>query len=377
MFLTLILQYLNKLVEGEIRDLASPKPFHAIKVQRFNGNRIKLLTKFRGNLPLKVFALVGDFTVETGNLPHTPPPTVRPFLLTAKCFVEMTKLVQRLFQRLWVLDLLTRGKCQVSVFHAEVCPNALTCCWQRAKICVGCYDIKPIVAATITLDRDTTDSAVPLAVLMKRICHFIILPLTCSRIPFTKPQRDTIVFQRPTRTSRVGDRLELVSGFPFRFPTKFFEKTHIGKMYPFQFLLNRLAWQGVPMRVCGALQIRQVCGHRRVVRIRQAISIPLVLPPMEIVMHLPHIVKQIADTDTIRLIAKLILIRFHGISSIKSLTPFQWVGRHVTGVPTRYREGGGYAGNVCQLDTLNYTIFLAIVKCFFNDKPNTCLHPAS
>ena len=78
------------------------------------------------------------------------------------------------------------------------------------------------------------------------------------------------------------------------------------------------------MRVCRAFQIRQVGRHRSVVRIRQSISIPFVLPPMEIVMHLPHIVKQIADTDTIRLVAKLILIRFHGLSSIKSLSPAKW-----------------------------------------------------
>ena len=224
MFLTLILQYLNKLVEGKVRHLASPKAFHAVKVQSFKDNRIKLLTEFGGKLPLKVFALVGDFTVETGKLPNTPPPTVRTFLFTTQCFGEMTKFVQRLFQRLWVLYLLTRGKRQVSVFHTKVCPNALTCCWQRFEICVGCYDIKPIVAALITLDSNTVDTPMPLAVLMKRIRHFVKLPLTCSRIPFTQRQRDTIVFQRPPRTPRVCYRLELVSAFPFRFPTKFLKK---------------------------------------------------------------------------------------------------------------------------------------------------------
>ena len=163
---------------------------------------------------------------------------------------------------------------------------------------------------------------------MKRIRHFVKLPLTCSRIPFTQRQRDTIIFQRPPRTSRVCYRLELVSGFPFRFPTKFFEKSHIRCINASEFLLNRLTRQGFPMRVGRAFQIRHVCRHRRIVRIRQSFSIPLVLPPMEIVMHLPHIVKQVTKTDRIRLITKLILIRFHGISSIKSLTPDKWVGRH-------------------------------------------------
>ena len=330
MFLTFILQYLNKLVEGEVRDFTTPHPFHAIKVQSFKDNRIKLFTEFGGKLPMKIFTLVRYFSVETCELSNSTPPAVRTFYLSRKAFVERPKFVQRLFQRLWVLYLLTRAKCQICVFHTEVCPNALTCCWQWSKICVGCYDMKPIVSATVAFNCDSGNRPVPLAVLMKCIWHFIILPLTRSRIPFTERQRDTIIFQRPTRTSRVRYRLELVSGFPLRFTAKFFEKTHIRKMYPLQFFLNRLAWQGVPMPMSRPFQIGQVCRHRRIVRIRQSISIPLILPPMEIVMHLPHIVKQIANTDTIRLIAKLIFIGFHGLSSLKPLTPFQWVGRHRT-----------------------------------------------
>ena len=169
MFLTLILQYINKLIEGEVGDLASPKSFHTRKVQGFNGDGVESLTKFRSKLPLKVFASVADFSIETCDLSHTPPPAIRTFNLSAEFFVERPKFVQVRFQRLWVLFFLTRAKCQVRVFHTEICP-----------------------------------------------------------------------------------------------------------------------------------------------------------------MHLPHIVKQIADTDTIRLIAKLILICFHGISHITLLTPEQWVGRHVT-----------------------------------------------
>ena len=138
MFLTLILQYLNKLVEGKIGDFTSPQAFHTVKVQGFNRNGIKLLTKFGRQLPVKVFALVRDLPIEVRDLPHTPPPTVRTFDFTRKVFVERLKFVQGLFQRLWVLDFLTRAQCQVRVFHAEVCPNALTCCRQWFKICIGC-----------------------------------------------------------------------------------------------------------------------------------------------------------------------------------------------------------------------------------------------
>ena len=64
MFLTLTFQYLNKLVEGEVGNLTSPQSFHTVNVQGLNDNRIKLLTEFRGELPMKVFALVGNFPIE-------------------------------------------------------------------------------------------------------------------------------------------------------------------------------------------------------------------------------------------------------------------------------------------------------------------------
>ena len=260
----------------------------------------------------------------------TSPPSPRTSNLSGKAFVERPKFLQGVFQGLWVLYLLTRGKCQVSVFHAEVCPNTLTCCWQRLKICVGCCNTKPIATATITFDCNTAESSMPLAMFMKRIWHFIKLPLTRLGIPFTESECNAVVFHRPPRTSRICYRLKLVFRFPFGFTAKFIEKTLVCRINASEFFLNRLTRQRLPMWVCCLFQHRKVCGHGIVVRIRQAIFISLVLPPMEIVMHLPHIVKQIADTDCIRLAANLIFIDFHGISSLKSLTPDKWVGRHVT-----------------------------------------------
>ena len=127
------------------------------------------------------------------------------------------------------------------------------------------------------------------------------------------------------------------------------------------------------MRMSRPFQIGQMGRHRRIVRIRQSISIPLVLPPMEVVMHLPHIVKQIANTDTIRLIAKLIFIGFHGLSSLKPLTPFQWVAD---------TEPCDSAETVCQLDISIKPHLTKNVKCFFQKmlwsfSRGRCLHPTS
>ena len=96
MFLTLIFQYLNKLGERKIRDLTSPQAFHAQKVQGFNNDGIEPLTKFTCQLPMKVCALVADFSIETCDSSHTPPPAIRTFLLTTQFFVERPKFVQGL-----------------------------------------------------------------------------------------------------------------------------------------------------------------------------------------------------------------------------------------------------------------------------------------
>ena len=330
MFLTLILQYLNELVEPKIRDLTTLKPFHTVKVERFKDNRPILLTKFRGELPLEVFTLVADLPIEACYLSHTPPPAIRTFLLATQCLVERPKFVQGVFQRLWVFYLLTRAKCQVSVFHAEVCPNAFTCCRQRSKICVSCRYTYPIAPTTITLYCNVSNSSVPLAVFVKSICDFIKLPFTCLWMPLAKSQCDTIIEQRPARTSGIRNRLKLLSRLDMRSATEFLKETNVCLINTQQLLLHCLTRQHFPVRMCRAFQFLEVSVHVIIVRIGQPVFIPLTLPFMEIHMHLPHIVKQITDTDCIGLIIKWIFIGFHGLSSIKFLTLNEWVGRHVT-----------------------------------------------
>ncbi len=247
MFDTLILQYLNKLVEGKVGDLTSPKPLHAIKVQGFNRNRIKTLTKFCRKLPMKVCALVCDFTIQTGYCPNTPPPSPRTFLFTTQFFVEATKFIQGLFQRLWVLFLLTRAKGQVRVFHAEVCSNALTCCRQTFHVRGVRGDTKPIVTAVITLYRDIPNRTVPLTVFMESVRYLSKRPKFFRSIPLSKSKCDPIVFHVPSRLSGKGDRLELMPFFDVWSTPKFLEKTIICFINTPQFFLNRLARQGVPI----------------------------------------------------------------------------------------------------------------------------------
>ena len=47
-------------------------------------------------------------------------------------------------------------------------------------------------------------------------------------------------------------------------------------------------------------------------------------------MHAMQVVKQIANLYDIGLMIELIFVGFHGLSSLKSVTPEQWEGRHAT-----------------------------------------------
>ena len=321
MFLTLIFQYLNKLVESKVGYFSSPKPFHTIKVQRFKDNRIKLLTKFRGKLPLKIYTLIRNLTIKACDLPYTFPPAVRASNFARKAFIKRPKFIQGLFEGLEVPYLLTRGKCQICVFHAKVCPNAFTCCRQRFKVSIGRRNENPVSSACVAFYRNLTNPPVPLTVFMERIWHFIKLPFLCFWIPFAKRQGDTIIGQRPARMLWIGDRLKLMLFFDFRSTTKPFHETPIGFINSLEFLLHGLTWQCVPMAMRGLFHKFKVITHTLIVYIRQAVFIPLTLPLMEINMHLPHIVKQVTNADRIRLIIKRIFIRFHRTIRYQAVIP--------------------------------------------------------
>ena len=91
-------------------------------------------------------------------------------------------------------------------------------------------------------------------------------------------------------------------------------------MNTFEFLLHGLAWQCLPMRVCGVFQKFKMITHALIPHIRKSGFMSLTYPLMEIYMHLPHIVKQVANADCVALTIKRIFIRFHEVSRIASLT---------------------------------------------------------
>ena len=85
---TLLFQYLYELIEGVVRDFASPKAFHTVKVQGFKTEYIKLRAKFGGKFPLPIFSLAGDFSVVPCQSTDTTPPIIRTFDFTTQCFAQ-------------------------------------------------------------------------------------------------------------------------------------------------------------------------------------------------------------------------------------------------------------------------------------------------
>ena len=111
---------------------------------------------------------------------------------------------------------------------------------------------KPIITAIITLDCNASYIAFPLAVFEKGISDAILFPFTT--LVFAKGDRNTIVFYLPTRLSGVSDRSKLMRTFDMWSATSLVEKTLICCVNAFQFFLDRLTWQRLPMRMRSLLE---------------------------------------------------------------------------------------------------------------------------
>ena len=93
-FGTLLFQYLHELVAGVVRDFASPKPFHTIKVQSFKVECIKLRAKLGSKFPLPIFSLSCHFSVLSCQSTARTIIVVRTFDFTTECFVERSQRVE-------------------------------------------------------------------------------------------------------------------------------------------------------------------------------------------------------------------------------------------------------------------------------------------
>ena len=89
MFQTLEPKNLNKLPKSKVRRFATPKAFHASKVERLGRDGIKPFAEVRGKFPMPVFALVSNMPIETYQLTDATPPITGAFDFTTQCLPNL------------------------------------------------------------------------------------------------------------------------------------------------------------------------------------------------------------------------------------------------------------------------------------------------
>ncbi len=342
MFQTLELQYLNKLVEGEVRDFASPKPFHTLKIQRLGNDGIKPFAQVCSTLVVPISALVRDVPVESCELTDTSPPIVRTFDLTAQCLTEGSEFFQGLFQELWRVYLLTGAERQIGI-QTEIYPYALTCSKIGFSRGVVCDDIEPVSANRIAKDLDIPDSSVPLAVLMEREPAFVEFKGLRGFIPRFERQSDTPFLKKVRRLEL--RRTVAIFAFELRQSTKTVKKSVISDVDTDDHFVKRVAGYPCPMLVSSFEQLRQM---RLQAKPASVFTIDTVIPffqCQEVVVDIAKVVKHIAQAHIFRMFAYLIFIRsastflfslslfFHWISRITILSPTEWEADTPPGSP--------------------------------------------
>ena len=319
----LLFQYFKKLVEGMIRDLASPKPFHTLKVQRLKAKHVKLCAKFGSKFPLPIQTLSANFSMLPCQSTTRTIPIARTFDFTRKCLVQRTQHLQRLFEKLRRCYFITCVAGEEG-FVSVIKPCTLT----RHGFAFGILNsiarkAYPIVAAPVAFECDRLESSLNFAVFVEK-----------KPRPYTV-DFDTIVFKSVTRLCE-GHRVVFLTCFDFR-STDFtfgfacfavfdiFKKSVLRLAITQYNVLDNLTRQVCPMRLRPFFELGNVCFYPVG---RQVLAEYTVIPTRQTQdMHMdpPHIVKHIAYLDNVRLRLKFVFIGFsHGLSGIRCLSPTEW-----------------------------------------------------
>ena len=338
MFETLELQYLNKLIEGKVGDFASPKPFHTLKVECLSGDMVKPSAEVSGKFVVPVLALVGDFTVKPCQFSQRTPPIARTFHLTRQGFVKFAEFIQRLFQRLRMLDFLTGVQRQIGS-ESKVCSYAFTCSGQNFFRGVICNNGQPKRSNGIAKDLNIPDFTAPIAmVVIQDVPANKNKPLFV-RTPFFEGQANR-AFRYYRRFSVFAFFKNLVACLELRRtpPSLAFElrgthattattvfnpikETLVSDMDTDDHLVKRIAGDPRPVFMGALKQLRQMRLQPIPTGVLSIHAIVPLLHCQEVVMHIVKIVEHVADAFVLRMLAYLIFIGSHGVSQFTVLTP--------------------------------------------------------
>ena len=337
MFDTLVLQQPNKLVKCQIGDFPSPEAFHSCQVQRFKSKSIKASTKVSGEFPMPIQALPTDLTIQPCDFPNSTPPIIRTFDFPRQALVEVPELFQGLFQELRRLYLLTCVERQKSVLHTEVCSYALSCSGQWVGRSIVSDDVKPIFTNSIAKDLDIPDISIPFAMLMKRKPDTPELKGLRGFIPFFDRKLDTprlkfvAGLELPRSHLMLCFELRKTDTSPSLSLLNPVKVSLVGKMETDNHRVKRVTRYPRPM----FLSALEEFGKMRLQTIPACVfaiaTVVSLFQTQEVVMNIAKVVKHIAQAFVLRGVAYLMFVGSQGIiTSYKSLTPNEWVGRHVT-----------------------------------------------
>ena len=376
MFQTLELQYLNKLIEGKVRDFSAPQPLHRIKVQHLGYDRIKPSAEVSGKFPVPILALVGNFAIKPCEFTDSTPPIARTFHFTTDGFIEFTELVQGVFQGLRVVYLLTRvseshaipiivmaclrqgqirlhsgfdlGIDQIHSLYYIVCAYAFTCSGQDFFSGVICHDGQPKCSDSISTDLDITDVSLPIAVVVIQDIATFEHKLFFDGIPFLEGQANR-AFGNDRRFTVLAFLKNLVSCLKLRrtvffaflelrgtdtptAPTLFnpIKEPFVTDMDTDNHFVKRVAGDPCPVLLRALEQLRQVRLQPIPACVFSVDTVISLFQCQEVVMHITQVIKHVAGSLVLRMLTYLIFVSSHGLTSYQSLTPEQWVGRHVT-----------------------------------------------
>ena len=338
MFETLELQYLHKLIEGEVRDFSAPEAFHAIKVERLGSDTVKPSAKVSGKFVVPIFALVGDFTVKSGEVSDSTPLVVRAFDFARKAFVESAKFAQRLFQRLRVLDFLTGVQRQIGI-HAEVCTYTFTCSGQDFFRCVICNNGQPIGSNTVAKDLNIANVPLPIAVVVIQDIATLKHKLLFDGIPFLEGQANRAFRDFGRKPFVFAFFKNLVSCLELRrtppslafelrgthapTATTFFnpiKETLVADMDTDDHLVKRITRYPRPMLMGALKQLRQMRLQTETSRIQTIAAVIPFFQSKEVVMHIVKVIEHIPQAFVLRMLAYLIFVGSHGFSRLTLLT---------------------------------------------------------
>ena len=314
MFETLELQYLNKLVKGEIGDFASPEAFHTLKVQCLSGNRIKPTTQVGRTFVVPISALIGDLAVKSCEFTNSTPPIARSFLFSTHCLVEFTELVQGLFQGVRMVDLLTGAECQIGV-HTEVYPYAFTCSGQYFFGGIICNNVEPQCSDSIPTDLNVAEVPVPFTMVVEREITFIIfVELLGFRIPLPERDADTppfkLICRLKLRRTVFATLFELRGTDTSATSTVFdpIEEPLIPDMDTDNYSVKCITRYPYPVFMSALEQLRQMRLQPIPPGVFPIDAVIPLLQSKEVVMDIAKVIKHVAQTFILWMLAYLIFV---------------------------------------------------------------------